>query len=490
MSKPRVSPYRAQGRSIRERALAEGAAEIAPTAPHATPPTGRTRAQVGRVWRPLGVVFAVAMAASLGVHVGIAVRALGESADVDFLDNDDELTIPIDMFEEAPPAAPAPPPTPEPPPVVNDPSKPGDAFLDAGVRIVDAGPRDAGPRDAAIDLRDAEVPDASASDAGEIADGGGIALSEQLGASDAGAADGGADGGGVSSGPRDPSSIVGMPGLVSTSGPVNVTLLVNMAAIRQHPVGRRIGPLILEIPQWKSFIHGNETNVDPLRDTNWIMIYGPSLIHTEKDAVLIHYSASDAIVDRAIELVREHYDKGGPFDTGVAGVKASLAHADNAERVFLRASSKLLAVVPPDKAKDFARLLKSKGAKPHIDANEAMRLIVRNPHRQIAIKGLKFPTELEELRIWIVPNADGSAVVHVEGTVNPTSACDDVGTTMSDVLKRINGPMVQLATGGLLNKVSIACEDGVPKTALSATKQQIEGLLSSVGMLMGVPLAP
>lgn len=469
-----------------DRRLGEGAAEFAPTAPHATPAgkanrAAHKRAKVGRIWRPLRVVTALALVLSLGLHVGVAVRALGSSADMEFKDNDDELTIPVDMFEEG-----QPPPPPEAPPVANTSGGVGDGpGFDAGVKPV----HDAGApalQDAGADA----APKPPVKDAGSA-----VPLGTDLdagGAGDAGAGDAGV---GSGSGPRDPASIVGMPGLVS-SGPVNVTLLVNMAAIRNHPIGRRLGPFISAIPQWESFIHGNETLVDPMRDTDWVMVYGPSLIRTEKDAVLVHYSASDAVVDGAIDLMSKQYDKGGPFDTGVPGVKASLGHADNAERVFLRASSKLLAVVPPDRAKEFAKLLKSKGAKPRINPNEAMRLIVHAPHRQISIKGLKFPTELEELRIWIVPNADGSADVFAEGTVTPDTSCPDVATFMSDVIKKSNTATIaglftiSGLTGGLLDNVTIACDEGVPKAHVVATKRQLEKILAAAAMGTGVQPSP
>ncbi len=464
------------------RRLGEGAAEFAPTAPHATPAgkAAHKRAKVGRIWRPLRVVTAAALMLSLALHLGLAVRAMNSSVDLELKDNDDALTIPVDMFEEG-----QPPPPPEAPKVTSPSGGSGDGpGFDAGSKPVrDAGSpalQDAGADAAPKPARDAgtAVPLGTDLDAGA--------------AGDAGAADAGA---GSGAGPRDPASIVGMPGLVS-AGPVNVTLLVNMAAIRNHPIGRRLGPFLSAIPQWASFIHGHETLVDPMRDTDWVMVYGPSLIRTEKDAVLVHYSVPDAVVDGAIEIMSKQYDKGGPFDTGVPGVKASLGHADNAERVFLRASSKLLAVVPPDRAKEFARLLKSKGAKPRINPAEAMRLIVHAPHRQISIRGLKFPTELDELRIWIVPNADGSADVFAEGTVIPAAACPDVATFMSDVIKKSNQATIaglftiSGITGGLLDNVSIACEEGVPKAHVVATKRQLEKILAAASMGTGIQPSP
>src|SRR4029079_9025636 len=99
----------------------------------------------------------------------------------------------------------------------------------------------------------------------------------------------------------------------------------------------------------------SQATVDPIRDTDWILVYGPSLIHTERDAGIGHYSAPHAVVDQAVDSIAKRYDKGGVFDAGVPGVKASLGHADNAERVFMRGQPHVLIIVPKDKATDFAR---------------------------------------------------------------------------------------------------------------------------------------
>ena len=128
------------------------------------------------------------------------------------------------------------------------------------------------------------------------------------------------------------------------AGPQNVIVTINMAVIRTHPEGKRLGPLISAVPQWEDFIQG--TKVDPLRDTDWVSINGPSLIHSEKDVILVHYSASDAVVDQAIVALGKKHGHGGPADVGVPGVKAVHGYADRAERIFLRPQPHVLAVVP------------------------------------------------------------------------------------------------------------------------------------------------
>ena len=280
-----------------------------------------------------------------------------------------------------------------------------------------------------------------------------------------------------------------MSGLVN-SGPVNVTLLVNMAEIRKHPVGVRSGPLFTAVPQWNDFLKGNQGSFDPVRDADWMLIYGPSLIHTDRDAVIIRYSVDDAVVDHAMDVASQNYDKGGPLDAGVRGVKATLGHADGAPRAFLRGQPHVLAVVPPDKANEFAKVLKGKTIAPKVRPGEAMRLIVREPYRQVAIRGLKFPQELKELRIWVNPHADGSADIFAEGDcTTPESAVAAAGT-LGTLITQSNSAIVQMMTGGVLNGVKVENDGTLIHAHILASRAQVERIMGVAATIMGVELKP
>src|SRR5262249_41431198 len=146
-----------------------------------------------------------------------------------------------------------------------------------------------------------------------FADEGGIAYIEDL--------DGGSGDGGFGRDPVD-SKI--------SAGPNNVMFSINFQVIRSHPLGSRLQPILLAIPEWKTFMTGS--SIDPYRDTDWMIITGPSLRDTTRDAVYIHYSAPDGEVDKAIAQVSASYPKGGPMDVGVPGVKAWRGFAHGAER--------------------------------------------------------------------------------------------------------------------------------------------------------------
>lgn len=452
-----------------------------------------------RFWggRRVRIALQVALVASVIFHAWVTPLSLfSKPPDVELKDVDDELSIPVDLLgEEAPPAPPAPPEQREAPPAEKDPNgvlaaKPDAAppppkkIKDAGSPDVEALGEDAGAALATVDggalEGDAGDPTGTG-DAGTAEDGGLVAQA------DSGASPG-------ASGPRDPGSMIGMSGIV-TAGQVNVTLLVNVGVIRQNPVGARLGPVLTAIPQWNDFLKGSQATVDPIRDTDWILIYGPSLIHTDRDAVIVRYSAPDAVVDQAVDDIAKRYDRGGVFDAGVPGVKASLGHADNAERVFLRVQPHVLVIVPKDKAREFALVLKRAPISPKVRPGEAMRLTVKDPWKQISIRGLKFSRSLEEIRIWIVPRADGGAEIYAEGDTTDEAAAAQIADDLTDVIKQYNrmaflGLTVSMMTRGLLNGAQVLPEGSKVKLHVSASQTQLEAVLALVAAATGANVPP
>lgn len=427
----------------------------------------------------------VAFALSIVAHGFVAPwNLLPDASGIEFKDPAGELSIPVDLLGEEAPSPPEPAPAPaatvDPTPVATkDPTAPGKP--DAGPKIVDAG------ADAPEKL--AELPEAGlaiGADGGEPTDAGGAdgAAPEDAGLvalADAGAGPG-------SGGPRDPETMFGLSKVVN-AGVQNVVLGVNVALIRKHPVGARMGPVLQAIPQWKDFLKGAPSPVDPIRDTDWILIYGPSLIHTDKDAVLVRYNVSDDAVDSTIGAIARTYDKGGAYDAGVSGVKASLGFADNAQRVFLRPQSKLLVIVPPSHAHEAAMTFRRQVPRGPPPA-EAMRLVVHRPSNQISIPGLKFSESLTEIRLWIVPRADGGADVHAEGDCTDPAAALDSADRLTELLRRQNSLGVRFATRGLLNNAAVVADGTKIKLHVLASPEQLEAVLQLAAAAVNAQVAP
>lgn len=458
--------------------LPDGAAATAPTAPHATPPVAPEDGKTGpaRFWRTKRLPVALAIVLSIVVHWSVGpFSLLPGGPDIEIKDQDGELTIPIDTIvggiEDLPPKNPEPPPTAT---GGNAPPVPG-IGRDGGV---DAAMHDAAPRE-----------DASALMA--MGDGGALEASTTDGSTDAatlldeaGIALGGVDGGPAGVSGRDPQAILGGAASVS-AGPNNVTVFVNMAVIKTHPTASRLAPILGAIPQWKQFMTGS--TIDPMRDCDWILIMGPSLADTEKDAVFVHYSTSDAIVDGAIGTISKTYAKGGPIDVGVPRVKAWKAYADRAERVFLRPSPGVAVIVPATHATQFAKVLVANPITPKTRPGEALSLRALRPGGSISI----IPQSITEMRLWVVPrNSDGGADVYAEGDCPDASTAAAAAVELKDTINKKNSFGVRLVTSGLLNNVDVTSDGNLVKAHLSASHEQIDAILGLVAGQLGASLPP
>jgi hypothetical protein len=447
-----------------------GAALAAPTAPHATLRLEGTARASGpeRFWRGAWgrAAYLTALALSFAVHYAIAPWSLLPRHELEYHDVDGTLTIPVDLLSEAPPLPPPPPPPIEPPAPPPTPEGLLSRHADAAPPpMADAGLADSPVSDAPVDGPDGG--DASPLDDAAVAS-----------ADDAGEA-------GPPGSARDAVGMIGAAGNVQ-AGPQNVVLTVNMGALRTHPEGKRLGPLIAAVPQWDTFIVG--TGIDPLRDIDWISINGPALRHTEKDVILVHYSASDAAVDKAIGVLAKKSGKGGPMNVGVPGVKAVRGYADQAERVFLRPQSHVLAVVPAYYAKTAAQILTKATVPPALKRPaEAIRLTLVHPHGPMPA----IPEDVTEIRLWIVPrDADGGADVFAEGDTASSSACEAAVGTIGRVIQDQNSFGVQLVTHGLLNHVELRADGSTLRAHLSVSRDQIQVILAFVGGQLGVPMTP
>jgi hypothetical protein len=263
---------------------------------------------------------------------------------------------------------------------------------------------------------------------------------------------------------------------------VLVMVIVNAEVIRKNPVGAKMGFLLRGIPQWDEFMSG--TSIDPVRDTDWVMISGPSLVNTAHDVVMVHYSATDAVVDHAVDVVSKKYEgHGGPFDAGVPGVKAMLAHADRAERVILRPQSHVLLVVPPNVAERTARQLRTARVPAHVRPGEAAYIKFVRPHRAMP----EIPDTITELRLKVIPRTDDGADLFIDGDTKDEETATRAARDVRAVIRDHNSFLVALATGSLLDGVEVTTEGTVVKAHVTASKQQLTMLLNVVSGMLGVP---
>ena len=431
--------------------VSEGAAASAPTAPHATPPCSVEDQRTGpaRFWasRRVRVGLTVGFVVSAVFHYVISpFTVMPAGPPLDFHEQEGELSIPVDFIGAG---------TGDKPQTAQGNNGPGGA----------AGVGDGGADAEGDGGADAQAEDASS----EEEAGAGIAIAD----------------GGVG---RDPQSILGAAAAVS-AGPNNITLMVNFVELRKHPDATRLGLVLGGIPQWRAFMSDAQgaSMLDPMRDADWMIIMGPSFLETQNDAVFVHYQTPDADVDKLIDTVSRRYDKGGPIDVGVRGVKAWKAFADRGERVFLRPRPHIAVIVPSSKAKEFARVLATSPITPHVHAGEAMSLRALNPGGSIRA----LPQDVTEMRLWIVPRpADGGGDLYIEGDCPSDAAAQADAQAIKTLKEQKNSFGVRLLTAGFFNNTEIQAVGPQVHVHISATQDQIEALLALAAGLVHVTLPP
>jgi hypothetical protein len=460
---------------------ADGAAGSAPTAPHATvrggphTPTGPERFWTAPRW---WLIASVSVALSLAIHYLLAPWSLLPQHDFEVKDTLGDLAIPVDLLQgdnapepEPPPVVAPPTPPPAPPTPVGDKTD-KTVTVDGGVSTR----RDAGRPHPKLDAGQDSAP--RSNDAGPKVrpKDAGVGVAEDAAIAQAGQVSGSA---------RDAVGMIGAAG-GAQAGPQNVVVTINMAVIRTHPVGARMGPLLSALPQWDDFLAG--TGVDPVRDTDWVSINGPSLVHSDRDVILVHYSTTDLVVDRALDVVGRKTGNGGPYDAGVPGMKAILGHADRADRIFMRPQPHVLAVVPVYYAPTAARML-ARATIPRAPKRpgEALRLTLIHPHGPMPA----IPESVTELRLWIVPrNSDGGADVFGEGDTADPATCRANVEALKAVVRDQNSFGVKLLTHGLLDGVELAADGATLRLHAPVSRDQLEVLLAFAAGRLGVDIAP
>jgi hypothetical protein len=442
---------------------------------------------------PIRVALALLFFVSMASHIGIIGWLAISNQGLDFKEQDGDLAIPVDLLNEEPVAPPPPPPPPPPTPPAaaegpkpHDPNGPG-AHDAAAPRKRDASVADAGSDaeidgdvdgdvdadiDAALADADAEPDDAAPSDASS--DGAPVPLTDAMIASaEAGAA-----------GPRDPTALLGAAGAAVQAGPQNVQLVMNVQVIKTNPVGARLGPLFQAIPQWDEFTSG--TGVDPIRDTDWIMIFGPSLAHTERDAVIVRYNLSDARAAKVIDMISKKDVHGGALDAGVPGVRAWRGHADRADRVFLLPRPHIAAMVPPDFARKAAIALSTGSFTPKIVPGEAVRASFHHPGGSASF----IPDAIKEARIWVVPRSDGGADLYGDGDCPDAAAAAEASQALKRFVRSRNNFVVQALTRNVLDGLEVTSDGSLVKIHVVISQSQLEALFDLASAQLGVAVAP
>ena len=395
---------------------------------------------------------------SICVHLALSPWRIIPSSSLEYRDVEGELEILAGVFDEAPPAPEesAPPPAPVPAATL-------DGFLDAGPKpLADAG------SDASVDAR---APDAAATDDAAI-DGAADAETQE----DSSLVEGGLFAHGS---PKGADELLGTSAGVATADQYTM-VMIDVEELRSDITGQRVPIFLSAIPEWEKFTAG--IDIDPLRDADWLVVYGPSLRRTGRNVIVVHTRMTDPALDSVIAAVASRYPQGGRIDAGVPGVKATLGYANFAERIFLHPQPNLLVVVPPDKATEAAKAFRKATFPVKLRPHEVARVHIKTPSKPLPF----LPATITDARMWLASNGDEGLVIRVEGdTGSPEEALAAV-PVLRDVIARENSLAMRLVTLGLLDGAKVEARGAMVQAEVPASREQAEAIMGFLAGVVGV----
>jgi hypothetical protein len=327
---------------------------------------------------------------------------------------DDSVIIPISLVDEPSSPKPAPTAPPPPSPAAAEPKAASRSHADDRTR--DAGVADAGELDARVIVK---------SDAGKKQREAGAELAT---------VDGG-EVGDAGTGPsvKDTLSLVG--GLKRiVNGKPNVSLVLWLSTIREHPLGPLVGGILTCNPQWHDFL-GDQ--IDPLRDMDGVMLTGPRMSETSKVTVMVQSRMDDAKLQRVMGALAEK--PGGSFvDAG--GSRAIQFHADRAERIAFTHPRNMVIVTPPEGFEQLRDVHEPLSLPP--GRGQAMSLTMVNPWRPLRNVGAKLPETLSEIRVNASTASDGGVDVHIEFDDQDAASAEAHASDVTDQARAAGGPLL------------------------------------------------
>src|SRR5687767_13164227 len=106
----------------------------------------------------------------------------------------------------------------------------------------------------------------------------------------------------------------------------NVNLLLMTERIRNHPLGPRIGKLIMAFPQWNSFFEAGD--IDPVRDVNRLLVVGPQFRRSADVVAILQHDLPAPVLRAAVDRLVQRPPPGRWLRSKIP---AAYAHADRAE---------------------------------------------------------------------------------------------------------------------------------------------------------------
>lgn len=286
--------------------------------------------------------------------------------------------------------------------------------------------------------------------------------------------------------PATPSPRAGVAHPVAMSGVAsevvddnaNVNLLLLTERVRHHPLGARVGKLLVNFPQWSSFFAS--ADVDPVRDLNRMLIVGPQFRKSADVVAILHHQLPQKVLKGAVDRLVQRPPRGRWLQ---GKLPAALAHADRAERLFAFTAPNVLVVAPPHLERSLMASPPTKFPTPPGD--EAVVLHIKTPWR--ALMGLPFrlPESIAWLRLDVLPLENGGADLRLVAEDESAELASEHAASLSTALNALTNPDLG-ALGALVGMPSIAFIDRVQFKAhdkrisaeVRVTPRQLDRLLT------------
>ena len=353
-----------------------------------------------------------------------------------------------------------------------------DAEDDAG--RPDAADASPSTSDAAVDAAGARSGDAGSllSDAGiarsELPDAASVAAS-----SDAGVAGPGDAGGDASPDARpfrpirDPVGLAGDARKIVPENP-NVSLLIYQERVRQHPLGSRFAPTLTKLKNWQRFLNG--TGLDPVQDVDRMMLAGPQLRDSSRVVAVLRYSAPQARVRAAIDVLVK---RSGPRGQWVqARVPVAKAYVDGADRYFVLIAPQILVIVPTDGLEAALKLpptIKFPSAR-----NEAVVLFLKHPANAFREFPVKLPDTVEWMRFSMTLDPNGGADARLDAKDKDAATAAENAPKITEAVDKALVIDLLFTRQRLLDPVTFRAEGDHIRAETHITEAQLRHILSFI----------
>jgi hypothetical protein len=212
--------------------------------------------------------------------------------------------------------------------------------------------------------------------------------------------------------PRDPISHAGGLGHASALE-THVKVFVATDLVRAHKLGRRVGDVLVQIPQWQELLAGTE--IDPVRDFDHILLTGPHFHSARAVVAVVEFNVEPNRMQDAIERAMARSSPPGQW---AESTSERVGHFGPDGVVAFRAACRSVITGPVALA---SRLREIPCERFPSSGDVVVHLWVRTPWRPLARFGFELPKSVTDLELRVLQR--GSAFdVQLSATDENSSA--------------------------------------------------------------------